>query len=109
MASNICRKQAGAGSSNSVARCVVPALDLLMWELGPTNDQVDLMMNNVGRFRELSSWRKEFTEGCLEESNENPHNDAVEKVSAPFVISICKHLVQSFYPVQPIHSPLGQW
>jgi hypothetical protein len=73
------------------------------------------MMNDVGRFRELPLWRKEF-KAAWKKAMKTPITLPLNERYRPnpyrfictcpqFVISrflICKHLVQAFHPVHPI-------
>jgi hypothetical protein len=88
----------------------------LISKLGPTYDRkLNLMMNDIGRFRELPLWRKEFkatwkkamkkpiTMPLNEKYQLDPHRFVC--ICPQFVISrflICTHLVQSFHPIHPI-------
>ena len=97
----------------------LPRLDLLAWvlvtKLAPTYyRKLDLMFNDIGRFRELPKWRKDFKSEWKKAArtpitmplNERYRPDVKRFVcTCPrFVVSrflICKHLVQQFHPVNP--------
>jgi hypothetical protein len=94
-------------------------LDLLAWvlitKLAPTYyRKLEVMLNNIGRFRELPKWRKDFKAAWKKAMktpvtmplNERYRLDCKRFVCTclQFVISrflICKHLVQLFRPVNP--------
>ncbi|KAG1780639.1 hypothetical protein EV702DRAFT_964237 [Suillus placidus] len=96
-----------------------PQVDLLIWilvvKLTPTYyKNIDHLLNDFGRFRELSSWRKEFKRDWLHAVNTpitaplnpkyrpDPHRwvcTCPNLVKTRFLI--CKHLVQSVHPVTP--------
>jgi len=72
-------------------------------------------MTDVGRFRELPTWRKDFKAAWKKASKTAitmPLNDKYKPNAKRFVCTcpqfvisrflICKHLVQSFHPVDPI-------
>ena len=97
----------------------LPRLDLLAWvlitKLAPTYyRKLDVMLNDIGRFRELPSWRKEFKRDWNKALNmpitiplnERYRPDVKRFVCTcpQFVVSrflLCKHLVQLFHPVDP--------
>ena len=97
----------------------LPRLDLLAWvlitKLAPTYyRKLDVMLNDVGRFRELPRWRKDFKSAwgkamrtpITVPQNEKYRPDVKRFVcTCPhFVVSrflLCKHLVQQFQPVDP--------
>ncbi|EDR07054.1 uncharacterized protein LACBIDRAFT_299387 [Laccaria bicolor S238N-H82] len=74
------------------------------------------MLNDIGRFRELPSWRKDFkadwkkamkksVQEVLMKEKYCPDTERFVCTCPQFVISrflICKHLVQSFQPVNPV-------
>ncbi|KAG1812276.1 hypothetical protein EV424DRAFT_106803 [Suillus variegatus] len=96
-----------------------PRVDLLIWilviKLAPTYyKKINLLLNDSGRFRELSSWRKEFKQDWLRAINTpitiplnpkyqpDPHHwvcTCPHFVKSRFLI--CKHLVQNVHPVAP--------
>ena len=97
----------------------LPRLDLLAWvlmtKLAPTYyRKLDLMLNDIGRFRELPTWRKDFKRDwkiamktlITMPLNERYRPDVKRFVcTCPhFVVSrflLCKHLVQRFHPIDP--------
>ena len=97
----------------------LPRLDLLAWvlitKLTPTYyRKLDVMLNDIGRFRELPAWRKDFKREWKKAMkkpitiplNERYRPDVKRFVcTCPhFVVSwflLCKHLVQQFHPVEP--------
>ena len=74
------------------------------------------MLNDIGRFRELPNWRKDFKadwKKAMKKSVQEvpmkekyrPDTDRFVCTCPQFVVSrflICKHLVQSFQPVNPV-------
>jgi hypothetical protein len=98
----------------------MPRVDLLTWilvtKLAPTYyRKLDLMLNNVGRYRELPSWRKQFKRAwkkAEKTSITTPPNPKYRPNLQKWVCTcpqfhksrflICKHLVQSVHPVDPI-------
>ena len=74
------------------------------------------MLNDIGQFRELPSWRKDFkadwkkgmkksVQEVLMKEKYHPDTEHFVCTCPQFVVSrflICKHLVQSFQPVNPI-------
>jgi hypothetical protein len=77
--------------------------------------KLDIMLNDIGRFRELPKWRKKFKSEWNKALNtpitmplnEKYRPDTTRFVCTcpQFVISrflICKHIVQLFHPVDPI-------
>ena len=97
----------------------LPRLDLLAWvlitKLAPTYYQkLEVMLNDIGRFRELPKWRKDFKFEWIKAMktqitmpmNEKYRPDIKRFVCTcpQFVVSrflLCKHLVQQFSPVDP--------
>lgn len=97
----------------------LPRLDLLAWvlitRLAPTYyRKLEVMLNDIGRFRELPKWRKDFKADWIKAMrteitmplNEKYRPDAQRFVCTcpQFVISrflVCKHIVQQFQPVDP--------
>ena len=98
----------------------LPRLDLLAWvlitKLAPTYyRKLDIMLQDIGRFRELPKWRKDF-KAAWKKAMKTPITIPLNEKYRPdvkrfvctcpqFVISrflICKHLVQQFHPVDPI-------
>ena len=97
----------------------LPRLDLLAWvlikKLAPTFYQkLDVMLIDVGRFRELPKWRKDFKadwKKAMETLITMPINDAWRPNAKRFVCTcprfvvsrflLCKHVVQLFHPVNP--------
>ncbi len=97
-----------------------PRIDLLVWilvvKLAPTYYQkLAVRLNDIGRFRELATWRKDFKSDwkkCLRTPITLPLNDAYRPdpykwvcTCPAFVTSrflFCKHLVQAVKPVPPI-------
>jgi hypothetical protein len=97
----------------------LPQLDLLAWvlitKLVPTYyRKLDVMLNDIGHFCELATWRKEFKREwkkamktpIMMPLNERYRPDVKRFVcTCPhFVVSrflLCKHLVQQFHPVDP--------
>lgn len=97
----------------------LPRLDLLAWvlitKLAPTYyRKLEVMLNDIGRFRELPKWRKDLKVHWIQAMktsitiplNERYRPNAQRFVCTcpQFVISrflICKHLVQLFHPVDP--------
>jgi hypothetical protein len=98
----------------------LPRLDLLAWilitKLAPSYyRKLDVMLNDIGRFRELPKWRKEFKsewKKAMKTQITMPLNEKYRPdpkrficTCPQFVISrflICKHLVQLFHPVDPV-------
>ena len=74
------------------------------------------MLNDIGRFRELPNWRKDFKadwKKAMKKSVQevpmkekyHPDTDRFVCTCPQFVVSrflICKHLVQSFQPINPV-------
>jgi len=105
----------------------MPRVDLLAWilivKLAPTYyRKLDLMLNNVGRYRELPSWRKQFkrdwkkvaktliTTPLNPKYRPNPHKwvcTCPQFHKSRFLI--CKHLVQSVHPVHPVFFLEVKW
>ena len=97
----------------------LPRIDLLAWilitKLAPTYYQkLEVMLNDIGRFRELPKWRKDFKAEWIKAMraqitmpmNERYRPDIKRFVCTcpQFVVSrflLCKHLVQQFCPVDP--------
>ena len=97
----------------------LPRLDLLAWvlitKLVPTYYQkLEVMLTDIGRFRELPRWRKDFKADwkkamntpIMQPLNEKYRPDAQKFVcTCPhFVVSrflLCKHIVQQFHLVDP--------
>ncbi|KAH9018093.1 hypothetical protein EDB84DRAFT_1276340 [Lactarius hengduanensis] len=97
----------------------LPRLDLLAWvlltKLAPTYyRKIEVVFNDIGRFRELPRWRKDFKAAWKKAMrtpitmplNETYRPDAKRFVCTcpQFVVSrflIRKHLVQQFHPVDP--------
>ena len=97
----------------------LPRLDLLAWvlitKLAPMYYQkLEVMLNNIGRFRELPKWRKDFKAHWIQamktpitmpmKESYRPNAERFVCTCPQFVISrflICKHLVQLFHPVDP--------
>ena len=97
----------------------LPRLDLLAWvlvtKLAPTYyRKLEVMLNDIGRFRELPKWRKDFKADWMramrteitKPMNEKYRPDTKRFVcTCPrFVVSrflLCKHIVQQFQPVDP--------
>jgi hypothetical protein len=97
----------------------LPRLDLLAWvlitKLAPTYYQkLEVMLNDIGHFRELPKWRKDFKAVWMK-AMKTPITMPMNKRYRPdiqrfvctclqFVVSrflVCKHLVQQFQPVNP--------
>jgi len=97
----------------------LPRLDLLVWvlitKLVPTYyRKLEVMLNEIGRFRELPKWRKDF-KAAWKKAMRTPITIPLNERYQPdirrfvctcpqFVVSrflICKHLVQQFHPVNP--------
>ena len=97
----------------------LPRLDLLAWvlitKLAPTYYQkLEVMLVDIGRFRELPKWWKDFKadwKKAMETSIMMPINDAYRPNAKRFVCTcprfavsrflLCKHVVQLFHPVNP--------
>lgn len=98
----------------------MPRVDLLVWvmvtKLAPRYYQkIDVMLCDIGRYRELPKWREEF-KFAWKKAEKTPITMPMNKKYKPdvksfvctcpqFVISrflICKHLVQLFHPVSPV-------
>ena len=97
----------------------LPRLDLLAWvlikKLAPTFYQkLDVMLIDIGRFRELPKWRKDFKadwKKAMETPITMPINNAWRPNAKRFVCTcprfvvsrflLCKHVVQLFHPVNP--------
>ena len=95
----------------------LPRVDLLAWvlitKLAPTYyRKLEVMLNDMGRFRELPKWRKDFKfewQKAMRTAITMPLNERYRPdvkrfvcTCPQFVISrflICKHLVQLFHPV----------
>jgi len=98
----------------------MPRIDLLAWilivKLAPTYyRKLDVMLHNIGRYRELPSWRKQFKREWKKVAKTliptptnpkyrpNPHKwvcTCPQFHKSRFLL--CKHLVQSVHPVPPV-------
>src|SRR6266702_5773630 len=97
----------------------LPRLDLLAWvlitKLAPTYyRKLEVMLNEIGRFREHPKWRKDF-KAAWKKAMRTPITIPLNERYQPdirrfictcpqFVVSrflICRHLVQQFHPVNP--------
>jgi hypothetical protein len=97
----------------------LPRLDLLAWvlimKLVPTYyRKLEVMLNDIGRFRELPRWRKDFKsewKKAMKTPITMPLNERYRPDTKRFVCTcprfvmsrflICKHLIQQFHPVNP--------
>lgn len=89
---------------------------ILLTKLVPTYyNKLDSLLVNIGRYRDLPSWRKEFKKEwkkCIQAKITLPLNDKYRPdpvrwvCTCPYYVTsrflLCKHLVQSVHPVHPI-------
>ncbi|KAH9023028.1 hypothetical protein EDB83DRAFT_2320208 [Lactarius deliciosus] len=85
-------------------------LDLLTWvlvtKLAPMYyRKLDIMLNDIGRYRELPRWRRDFKfewNKAKRTPITMPLNErGTNRTSIDFHFLLCKHLVQRFQPVNP--------
>ncbi|KAF9021704.1 hypothetical protein BDZ89DRAFT_1163620 [Hymenopellis radicata] len=98
----------------------MPRVDLLIWilvtKLAPNYyRRLDVLINPIGRYRELASWRKAFKKEwrrCETTPLTLPMNEKYQPDTEKWVCTcpylhgsrflVCKHLVQAVHPVPPI-------